>query len=381
MVRPFALLLTLCVLPLSTLAATVQADQSLDVSVSPAGNAYLAGTEVTIDAPLPADLLAAAGTLDINASVYGDLFALAGTVMLGAPVVGDVRATGGHIRIDGDVGGELALFGGIISITGKVHEVRAAGATVELRSGADGSVTVYAGNILLAGEFNGNVRVVASDHVTLAEGTIIHGTFDYNAPQEAGIPLSAIIDGGTHYVGSASFLPTAEEARTFAIAGFGIFFAVRLVAAMLAAGLVAGLFPLFSRRIVEEALGRSLKRFVLLVLLGFGIIVATPILLLLLVTSFVGIGIAALLGALYLLLLLLAYLYAAVLVGSACMHYVLKRQGTTWKGAILGMFVLGLIGLVPTFGLTVAFVLSSAALGALTVVCYTFAFGKQNSNG
>lgn len=370
--------LLLALSPLAASAATLQADESLDVSSSPAGNAYLAGTQVRIQAPLPGDLLAGAGTLEANAPIAGDALLAAGSVSISAPVAGDVRAAGGRIRIDSDVGGELALFGGVITVTGKVNEIRAAGGTVELRSGASGPVTVYGANVLLSGEFTGNVRVVASDHVTLAEGTVIHGTFDYNAPQEAGIPASASIDGGANYVGSSSFLPTAEEAQTFALAGIGIFFAVRLVAAILAAGLVAGLFPELGRRAAEEALTRGPKHFILLTLLGFGVIAATPLLLLLLVVSFVGIGIAALIGALYLLLLLLAYLYAAVLAGSALMRVLLKRKDVTWKGAVLGMLVLGFVGLLPVLGLFAAFILSSTALGALLVIFYRFAFGHAH---
>ncbi len=367
--------LLLALIPASVTAATLQADETLNVSDTPAGNAYLAGTQVRVEAPIQGDLLAAAGTLEVFAPVAGDMLAAAGTVAMNAPVAGDMRAAGGRIRIDSDVGGELAMFGGVVTVTGKVNEIRAAGGTVELRSGAGGPVTVYGANVLLSGEFGGNVRVVASDHVALAEGTIIHGSFDYNAPQEAGIPASAEIDGGANYVGSSSFLPTAQEAKTFALAGLGIFFLVRLVAAMLAAGLVAGLFPAFGARIAETTIGHGVKRFILLTLLGFGIIFATPVLLLLLIASFVGIGIAALVGALYLLLLLLGYLYAAVLTGSAFMRIVMKRNDVTWKGAVLGMGILGLIGLIPVLGLALAFLLSSAALGGIVAIAYRFAFG------
>lgn len=370
-------LLGLALLPYAASAATLQANQSLDVSESPQGNAYLAGTEIRVDAPLPADVLAAAADLSVNAPVLGDALLVAGTVGLNAPVTGDVRSAGGRVRIDGDVGGELAVFGGAITVTGKVHEVRVAGGSVELRSGADGDVTVYGGSVSLAGTFTGNVRVVASDHVSLAEGTVIMGTFEYNAPQEAGIPPTAVIEGGANYVGSASFLPTAEEAQTVAIAGLGLFFAVRLVAAILAAGLVAGLFPAFTRALSAQVFDRSFKRSVLLTLLGFSVIVATPVLILLLVVSFVGMGIAALIGALYILLLLLAYLYASVLIGAVFMRTVMKRPEVTWKGAVLGMFLLGLIGIIPIIGSLLAFVLSSLALGAMLVIFYRFAFGKD----
>ena len=371
--RALAALLLSSVLPFFALAAE-EPNQTLVVSETPGGNSYLAGTDISVDTALPADLMALATSLRISAPVAGDVLALAGSVLVQAPVTGDVRAAGGTIRSTGDVSGELALFGGTVIVSGSAGEIRAAGATVELRSGAHGPVTAYGANILLSGEFDGNVRVVASDHVTLAEGTIIHGTFDYNAPQEVSIPASAVIDGGANYIGSSSFLPTAQEAETFALAGIGIFFIVRLVAAILAAGLVAGLFPVFGQRVAEEALMRGPKRFLLLALLGFAVIAATPVLLLLLVASFVGIGIAALIGALYLLLLLLAYLYAAVLTGSALMRALLKRTDVTWKGAVLGMLALGLIGVIPALGLFIAFALSSAALGAILVIFYRFAF-------
>lgn len=377
MVRYFALLIGLFLAPLGVFAATLQADQSLDVSASPEGNAYLAGTTVRVDAPIVGDLLSAAGTLLVSAPVSGDVLATGGTLDFLAPVAGDMRAAGGRIRVENDVAGELALFGGAITVTGKAKEIRAAGGTVELRSGADGPVSVYGGNIVLAGTFNGDVRVVASDHVTLAEGTVIQGAFDYNAPQEAGIPASAVITQGVHYIGSASFLPTAEEAHTFAIAGIGIFFAVRLVAAMLVAGLVAGLFPKLAGAVAHEALARSVKRSILLTLLGFAVILATPVLLLLLVVSFVGIGIAALIGSLYLLALLLSYLYAAVLVGSAFMRTVMKRTDVPWKGAVLGMLLLVLIGLIPVVGLLIVFFISCTALGALLILFYRSAFSSE----
>lgn len=377
MVRFLALFLVGVLLPVTAGASTLRADKSLDVSASPEGNAYLAGTNVSVDAPLLGDLLAAALDLAINAPVSGDVLSLAGVLHLSSPVAGDLRGVGERIRINGSVGGDLALFGGSISVTAPVHEVHAAGGTIELRSGAQGPVTLYGGTVLLAGTFNGDVRVFASDHVTLAEGTVIHGAFNYNAPQEAGIPASAVIDEGTTYVGSSSFLPTEEEARTFAIAGIGIFFLVRMVAAMLAAGLVAGLFPVFALRICETALVHSPKQSFILTLLGGAVIIGTPLVLVLLVISFVGMGIAALVGSLYLLSLLLSYLYAGVLLGYAFMRVVLKRKEITWKGALVGMVLLTCIGLIPYVGMLIVFTLSCMALGALFQVCYRFLFSHS----
>lgn len=371
--RLCAALLSGLFLPFFTLAA----EQSL-ASTTPEQNAYRAGADVVINAPLPADLLAAAGTLQIQAPVAGDGLIAAGSLIVSAPVEGDLRAAGARVQVTGDIGGELAVFGANISVTGKAKEIRAAGGTIAITGGSAGPVTVYGANVTLAGEFAGDVRVVASDHVTLGEGTVIHGAFEYNAPQEAGIPASATVAGGVSYIGSSSFLPTAAEAKTFALAGVGIFFLVRLVAALLAVGLLTGLFPEFARRVAEEALVRSGKRVITLMLIGIGVIVLTPVLIVFLLASFVGIGLAALVGASYILLLLLSYAYAAVIAGATLMRLIFKRRDVPWKGAVLGMALLYVLGLVPGLGLVITFILSAIALGSLVSLFYKFAFNRSS---
>lgn len=373
----FAALLIL-LLPLSVGAATLEADTSVEVTEPPVGNSYLAGSDVRVEAPLPGDLIAAAGTLLVVAPVTGDGLLAGGTVDLAAPFEGDVRAVGGTVLISEAISGELAVFAGKLHVEAPVQEVRTAGGTLELLSGAGGTVEAYGNTITLGGEFSGDVRAVASDQIILREGTIIHGTFEYNAPQEALIPASVVIDGETSYIGSSSFLPTTKEAETFALAGIGIFFLVRLVAAMLAAGLVTGLFLGFARQLVE-VVERSPKQFLLHTLLGFAVIVATPILIILLLASFVGIGIAAVLGAAYVLLLLLGYLYAAVIAGSLFARVVLKRPGVSWRSAAFGMLLIYLIGLIPGAGILLSFVLSAAAIGAISMIGYRFAFGRDDN--
>jgi hypothetical protein len=112
-------------------------------------------------------------------------------------------------------------------------------------------------------------------------------------------------------------------------------------------------------------------------LLGFAVIVATPVFILLLVFSFVGIGLALLIGAAYLLLILLAYIYACVLAGAALARGVFKRSLVTWKVAILGALTLQLIGVIPVIGSIVIFILCAASLGVRVATGYRFAFKRE----
>jgi len=363
--------------PAFALGATFVGEEELIVSESRSDNAYLFGTDVRVTTSVPEDIAALAGTLVLTAPVGGDALLAGGNINVREPVGGDLRAVGGRLFIEKEVAGDLIAAAGSITIAGKAQDIRVAGGTVTLSGGAGGSVTVYGANVVLSGEYAGDVTVVASDRLALGEGTIIMGSLKYNAPQEAAIPASANVVGGVTYTGSSSFLPTTEEAETFALAGLGVFFLVRLVAAAVASGLIAGLFPAFAQRIVDRVVTRSVGRFALLTLIGFAVMIATPVLVFVLMISFAGIGIGLVVGAAYVLLMLLAYLYAGVIAGGAIMSGIFKRPRVTWKHAVLGMLVLRVIGVVPGIGFLLSVVLTAAAAGAIVITCYKFAFARD----
>lgn len=371
-----AFLALLLLFPAFAHAATFAGEETLVVSDAPSDNAYLFGTEVRVATSVPKDIAALGGTLVVAAPVGGDGLLAGGNVDVREAVGGDLRAVAGRLFIEKDVAGDLIAAAGSMTVAGKANDVRVAGGTVALTGGAAGSVIVYGASVTLSGTYDGDVTVVASDRFSLGEGAVIHGVLKYNAPQEAFIPASASVDGGVTYTGSSSFLPTTEEAKTFALAGLGVFFLVRLVSAAVAAGLVAGLFPAFTQRIVDRTLTKSAGRFALLALIGFAVMIATPVLVFLLMVSFAGIGIGLVVGAAYVLLMLLSYLYAGVLAGSAIMSGIFKRAHVTWKHAVLGMLVLRLVGVIPGVGFLLSVILTAAALGALVITCYKFAFAR-----
>jgi hypothetical protein len=373
-VRRAVFLLAALLLPALVSAATLRGGDSLTVSETLPGNLYLAGAQVELSAPVNGDLIAAGNAIHALAEVAGDALLVGGSIVIDAPVNGDLRALGGQI-VAHEVGGELAGVAGLIRILEPAGEIRVAGASVEALGGAKGPVTIYGNQITLGGTFEESVRVVAADRVTLQPGTVIRGALEYNAPQEAVLPESASV-ASIRYIGTASFLPTPEEAQAFALAGFGVFFVVRALAGMLAAGLLAGLFPGFARALEREALESAIATLTSFVV-GFLALFAAPILALLLVASVVGIGIAFVIGAGYFLALLLAYLYGALLLGSLASRLFRKKPSATWPAALLGMLILYLVGLVPVLGFLVAAIVVAVALGAMLRIFYRFAFRSE----
>lgn len=377
-----ALFITLALLlPTSLFAATFDGERSLTVSEVSGGNTYLAGVDVTITAAVPSDLLAVAGTLNILAPVAEDAFLAGATLDIGSPVEGDLRAAGGRIIVKEAISGDAVIGAGALTLLGPVEgETRIAAAQVRMLGGSGGAVTVYGGDILLAGEFNGDVEVLASDRLTIGEGTVIRGTLSYNAPQALSVPESAVVEGGVVYTGTASYLPTLEEARTFAVAGAGVLLLVKILSVLVLVSVVVGLFPEASDRTVARILRPSADRFVLSFLLGFALMVATPVLMVLLVLSFVGIGLALLLAALYVVALVAAYAAAAVALGTALRRFIFKGRVVTWLNACAGAFVLQLLGMIPVLGSLLVFVAITTALGAIGVLAYRHAFTRNNNS-
>lgn len=375
-----ALLIALLLLsPLAAGAATMDAARSLVVSEPVADNAYLIGADVTVASPVARDLTAAGATIVTSVPLSADAMLAAGTVDVRRAVAGDLRALGGRVRVGDVVSGDLVAIAGTVEVLAPPAYAWLAGGDVRVTNGAAGPVTVYGSRVVLSGEFAGDVDAIVSDELVIAEGTVIRGTLRYNAPQETLIPTSASY-GGLQYTGSA-YLPTTEEAQNFALLASALFFLIRILAGLIAVGVLAGLFPHFSQAVADEALSRSLLRFLLLTLLGFGIMVATPVLILILFASFAGAAIAFVVLVAYLLLLLIGYFYAAVIAGAILARRLVKRTQTLWRDAVLGMLALSVIALVPVLGWTVFLILFAASVGAIALLSYRYAFRSTDEDG
>lgn len=370
---PFLLIAVL--VPASVGAASVPAASS----TIPA-NTYVANSQVTISKPLPADLVAAGGTVTVTAPVNGEVLAIGGTVTVMDGATGDVRVAGVKTTVSGTVGGDVAAAGGTVRIQAMARNIYAAGGSVDVE-GSAGNVTIYGANVFLSGNYDGNVSIIASNRLTLGDNTHIHGTLKYRAPEAITAPAGAVIDGGTQYTGSSAYIPTYQQAHRYAIIGFILFFIVRILAGIIVAGLLAGLFPAFSERVSARILTRDTRSLLMLLLIGFGIGILTPILCLFLLISFVGAGLAFLLFVLYVLLAVLAYAFAGIVLGALLRRTLLYRihgvHELSWPDAVLGTLCIHIIALVPYLGPAAIVLFSLVCAGALAYSAYVAAFSFE----
>lgn len=384
MTRLFAASLLLLLIPVGAGAAPIPAAIALERSVlvasSTPGNAYALGLSTLVTAPIKGDLTALGGSVVVTGPVGGDALLIGGSVHSRVGVGGDVRAIGGSVDISEPIQGDLmALAYAVHDVQPIRGNVLIAAENVQLTGGVSGPVTIYGNRVDLAGEYLGDVHIVATGSIQLAASTTIHGTLSYEAPEVAFIPSSATIAGGITYSNS-SIMPSGESSRAFAIIGVGLFLLVRILGALILAGLFAGFFPRLATALNNRLHAGRTRSILLTMLLGFAAIVATPILLILLALTFVGLGIAVLLGLLYIVLIIISAIYGGILVGVVTVQYFTERSDVRWSDGVIGMFVLSLITLIPIIGPAIAFFLMLFTAGSLILLFFQLAFPQEDSN-
>ncbi len=347
------------------------------LATSSQANAYAAGGTVTVTSPVQGDLTAFGGSVIVDGAITNDASLVGGTVRLAAPIRGDVRLFGGAVTASDTIGGDLfVIAGSFLGTGGGARHTFVVSGEVDMRGGAGGPVAIYGNTVSLQGIFEGDVSVTAGSKVTVLPESLIKGVLRYEAPQEADIASSAKVLGGVRYTG-ASYLPTSAEAQAIAFASFGVFLFVKILGALILAGLIAGLFPNFAQAIVTEGGRTSVQRAILTFFLGFSIVVTVPVSLLLLAITFVGLGLAVLLALLYFLVLAIAFLAVGVMCGSIIARYAFSRDGLLWSDAVIGMLLVTFLWSLPIVGWFILLVTWMYAVGVLTRIIYRFAFPRE----
>ncbi len=349
--------------------------KTLIVASSSPYNAYLAGLSVVHTGTVGGDLVSAGGSVLIAGEVRRDLLLVGGSLRVEEQVFGDLRAVGGSVESGGEVVGDFIAGGFSVDASGPIGgDAFVVGADVVLSGGAEGSVTIYGNTVVLGGIFDKHVHVIATNSIEIQDGARILGTLSYKAPNEVVIPESAEV-ANVEYT-SASYLPDAGASRVLAVLSVVLFILIRILGALILAGLLAGLFPHIAESLVGRLYEGRLRNVLLSTLLGFGVLVATPALIIILLLTFVGIWLAILLFVLYALLCILAILYAGIVLGGLFARHVRKRGTVRWHDGILGMLALSIITLIPV-GVFAALLIMMFSSGALLQIFFHFAFSHE----
>jgi len=302
--------------------------------------AAAAADEVVIN-----DSIHLGGKVDIAETVDGQLTVAAGHVNVTAPVHGNVRMAGGKLEFskEATVAGDMAVAGGTVVIEGPVTgNVRAVGGTVTINGAIGGDAKVAAGTLVLGPD----ARVA--------------GALDFRGGQLDQDPAAQVVGGVTRHARNHDRW-NHEAPRTAGerfMRGWLWTAGLIVLAALLAAAL-----PGPSRRMATELRERPW----LTPLLGLVALSTIPVAAVLVMITIIGIPLGLLALIAYGGLLLLGYVWLAVVVGGLLLDRIKPEVAaqTAWRvgAAMIAMLSLGLLARMPFVGGAIFFVALVVGVG------------------
>ena len=321
------------------------------------------GSSVVREGPVDHDLYLAGRSVEVRGSIDGDVVAAGGRVLAGDDIAGSVIAAGGTVDVHGTVKRSVRVAGGDVTASAQVgRDLMAAGGTVTLAREArvGGDAWIAGAHVAVNGRIGKDLNIVGADialsgtvdgdahlrghWITIGSDAVIHGRLTYESDTPAEIDSHARIEGG---ITRAEWTEPRRAETAMHIVGYAakILFALGLIAAGILFILVFPGYSLDAARLIGLRPLASLG-------LGFALLIATPVAVVIAMVSMLGAILGLVVLAIYFVSLLLAVLTVAIFLGDVLLR-LLGRGPLSGIGRRLAALALGVIVLVVLSGIPV----------------------------
>lgn len=328
---------------------------------------FAAGKSVTVSGTIGGDAYVAGGTVTIDGTIDGDLLVAGGTVSISGTVGQNIRVAGGTVTISGRVGRNISIAAGSVSIekTARIggNIVGVFGNLAHMGQTA-GDMTVAGGDAVINGAVGANV-VARVGSLTISEKATVVGNLKYESPSKAEISSLAQINGTISYTPSR----WNEDMRNKEMSVGGVRKQVHagvelisLITSFMMGFIIMRFFPRrFARtaEIIKQRFWNSLA-------LGLLVSIVTPVAVILLLVTIVGIPFALLWTVGF---FILAYI-AKIWVGFSVGRMILVRSGVGDRrgwALLLGLLLYYIIGYIPYIGWLMKLLVMMGGIGVVLI--------------
>ncbi len=325
---------------------------------------YLAGGQVDLYATVNGDVVVAGGQLHLEADIRADVIAAGGKIDLRGTIADDARLAGGDVRVSSRVGDDLIAAGGRIHLSpvaGIGGRAWLSGGEIRIDGEVGEQLRASGGRVVITGTVNGDVELWAEE-ILIEPTAVISGNLYYRSAHEAVVADGARIDGEVIYTPIEVDIRPVVASVIFA----ALFVLLSLIITAVALYL---LFPDFSLRVSQSLSDQPW----LSIGTGLAVVAGTPVLTIILFSTAVGVWLALMLLAVYLVMLLSGYFIGAMFVGDAGLKKIRKTEASkAWRATALAVALFGLavLNLVPLLGGLVNWMVLFAGTGALSRQLY-----------
>ena len=331
-------------------------------------NYFAAGDTVTLSGTVNGDAYLAGGGVNIEGTVNGDLIAAGGVVYIRGTVTQDVRVAGGQVIITGTIERNLTVVGGVATIadSGRVGgSVVGAGGSIQIYSAIPSDITIGAGEFTIGNTVGGNV-FAAVGTLTMSPSADIEGNLTYMSEEPLNIQKGATVSGTIKEEKSLQVQKDnfQEKAKTAAKAGRSVMYTakvINIITAFLVGLLFIYLFPKYTTTITKQISEKTWKT------MGVGLLtlILTPLLAVLFLVTIVGLPIGLLLIFAYFFCIFFAKIFVALIVGNKLISMVSREKYHYAVVLGLGLLVYLIVSSIPILGSIVVLFTVIMGVGAM----------------
>ncbi len=337
------------------------------------GPLFAAGNNITINANVQGDVYCAGQNITVNGRVDGDLIAAGQLIRVNGIVSGDIRAAGNQIEIGHEVEGSVTGFANAISILqgAKIkRDVLLFGNTIQEFGIVDGQFLGSAGQILINGTINNDVKIWNAQKLSVGPTAVINGSLAYGSTGYADISPQARV--GSVIRDEIAAPPVKKEAEN-KFSWWGIL--GRMAVGFLIWGAAYLLFPQMlpgMGRLLKDSPGQTLGW-------GFLMLMIIPVAALMLIITLIGIP----LGLVLIIVYIFVVFTSKISVGDAMGRHLAERFGWEKRVPFILTFavtylILLILARIPVLGFLANLIISSLALG---MVALSFTKWRRSQNG
>ncbi|MFA6429865.1 MAG: hypothetical protein WCV84_05205 [Patescibacteria group bacterium] len=331
------------------------------------GDVYTSAGNVSLDGQMQGDVFAVGGTVRVGGSVAQSIFAAGGTVDVSGTVGDDVRVAGGTVVIDGTIEHDLLMMGGNVLIQPGAlikGDVFVAGGMLTMDGKVQGNMRVAAGTLSLNGTVQGFVVADIDQKLQLGKDARLEKDLVYRSRFAVVREDGAVVRGRVEQQAPKVTMPKATEKNVKTAMVGAIVFALlgKLLLALVMALVIVSVFKRWTKLVVDHAR----HDFWWDAFRGLVTMIVTPIVIVLLLASILGLPVGFAVLAVYSVAMMAAYAWMGVIVGAWLWKWITKKEAElNWKPAVVGTIVVTLVGAIPVIGWLFAGILCLATMGAM----------------
>jgi cytoskeletal protein CcmA (bactofilin family) len=312
---------------------------------------------------------------------------------IGGTLFGDATLIGKDISIIGESFGDMRIVGDVVYISGVVNKdliIAARHVIISPEAIINGDTLILAHTVELSGKFLGASQITASkisvngsiEGVTTLTGSkIIFNTsakilsdVSYFSPQKASVSSGVDIQKQLNFNQIESIKQNDVIKRLF-FAFVSFWAIIKLIATLFVIFILTHLFRVPVQRIVDNV--KEKKAFLLIT--GAGSFLLIPLLIVILFGSLVLIPVSVIVGAMFVIMIMLLPAMSAIISASLYQLYIQKQSkiNINFTFSAWALVVLTFIGFIPYVGGFVLYLLYIVSFGAMTQYFYDIVRRKK----